>query len=65
VVLANDVRAMLGVITGDPNTSKGIVTTTSDFAPKIKDDPILKPYFPHRLELVNGKELIDRLSRLA
>lgn len=64
LVKADDVRAMLGVITGDQNTSKGVVTTTSDFAPKIRDDPLIKPYLPYRLELVNGTELTKRLSKL-
>jgi restriction system protein len=29
------VRALIGVITGEQNTSKGIITTTSDFPPRI------------------------------
>ncbi len=64
LVDANDVRALLGVLSGDHNASKGVVTTTSDFAPKIVDDPFIKPFIPYRLELVNGGELIRRLSRL-
>lgn len=65
LVTANDVRAMLGVITGDQNTSKGVVTTTADFAPGIKDDPLIKPYLPYRIELVNGTQLVDHLTRIA
>ena len=64
LVDANDVRALLGVLGGDQNASKGVVTTTSDFAPRIVDDPYIKPFVPYRLELVNGLELIRRLSRL-
>jgi len=64
LVKANDVRAMIGVLTGDQNASKGIVTTTSDFAPRIVEDPLIKPFIPYRLELVNGRALIERLSRL-
>jgi restriction system protein len=63
-VTANDVRALLGVLAADRAASKGIVTTTSDFAPRIKDDPYIKPYLPTRLELVNGTDLIQRLSEL-
>lgn len=48
----------------DHNTSKGIVTTTSDFAPKIQDDPLIKPLIPYRIELVNGPMLFERISRL-
>src|SRR6185295_13801927 len=33
LVTHDDVRAMLGVITGAANVSKGVITTTSDFAP--------------------------------
>ena len=37
-VTANDVRAMLGVIERDKNVSKGIVTTTGEFAPGVLDE---------------------------
>ncbi|WP_083961227.1 restriction endonuclease [Thermomonas fusca] len=64
LVTANDVRALLGVLQSDRNATKGIVTTTSDFAPRIKDDPFISPFCPFRLELVNGQELFGRLSKL-
>lgn len=63
-VTADDVRALAGVLLMDPQANKGIVTTTSEFAPGIKDDPIIKPYLPYKIELVNGKELLKRLSDL-
>jgi restriction system protein len=65
LVDADDVRALLGVLSGEQNTSKGVVTTTSDFAPRIKDDPFIKPFLPYRLELINGRQLTDRLIKLA
>ena len=65
LVTANDVRALLGVVSGEPSTTKGIITTTSDFAPKIVDDPILKPHIPFRIELVNGVELIRKLETVS
>jgi restriction system protein len=65
LVPANDVRALLGVLSGEQNTSKGIVTTTSDFAPRIHEDPFIKPFMPYRLELINGKNLLERLKELA
>jgi restriction system protein len=62
LVPANDVRAMIGVLSSDLNATKAVVTTTSDFAPKILEDPLITPHIPHRLELVNGLELRKRLN---
>ena len=64
LVTADDVRALLGVLQGD-KASKGFMTTTSDFAPKLRDDILLKPYMPAQLELINGKMLLARLEELA
>jgi restriction system protein len=61
---ANDVRALMGVLHVD-GASKGCLTTTSDFAPMIKTDPLIVPLIPSRLELVNGTELLARLEKLA
>lgn len=63
LVKANDVRALIGVLHGD-EASKGFLTTTSDFAPKIKDDPLITPFIPARLELINGTSLFKRLEEL-
>jgi restriction system protein len=64
LVTADDVRALLGVLYGD-KASKGFLTTTSDFAPKLCDDILLKPFMPAQLELINGKVLLARLKELA
>jgi restriction system protein len=48
----------------DTQASKGVVTTTSDFAPKIATDPTIAPLIPHRLELVNGQQLVKKLSAI-
>lgn len=64
-VPANDVRALLGVLQADQATNKGLVTTTSEFAPGIIDDPFIKPFIPTRLELVDGSELQKRLADVA
>lgn len=64
LITANDVRALLGVLQGD-GASKGFITTTSDFAPRIKGDPLLIPFMPSRLELINGTMLLERLQQLA
>ncbi len=59
------VRALIGVITGEQNTSKGIITTTSDFPPRIESDINIAPFLPTRLELVNGAKLQQWLSDLS
>jgi restriction system protein len=64
LVTANDVRALLGVLHSDPNATKGIVTTSSQFAPRIEKDPLISPQVPFRLELVDGPALRERLKAL-
>ena len=64
-VTAEEVRALLGVLSADPKATKGLVTTTSEFAPRIQDDPLLSPFIPHRLELVDGQRLVTKLARIA
>ncbi len=63
----DDIRALLGVMTGERDTSKGIITTTSDFPPKVANDPFIAPFLPTRLELMNGallrKWLLDLRKR--
>lgn len=65
LVTHDEVRAMVGVLNLDTNSSKGLVTTTSDFQPGI-----LKPggefagLVPYRLELKNGKELLRWLEEI-
>ena len=65
VVTAEEVRAMLGVITGALNVSKAVVTTTSRFAPRVETDEYLKPFMPHRLELRPRDVLLPWLDSLA
>ena len=64
LVTADDVRALLGVLEGD-KASKGFLTTTSDFAPRLPDDPLVKQFIPAKLELINGTMLLARLKELA
>lgn len=65
LVPADDVRALLGVINGDHGASKGVLTTTSDFAPRIHTDAIIAPHLPTRLELISGTKLREWLRSLA
>lgn len=64
LVTADDVRALLGVVEAD-GASKGFVTTTSDFAPRIREDRLMKPFLGSRIELVNGSDLLRRLKDLS
>ena len=64
LVTANDVRALMGVLQTD-GASKGFVTTTSDFAPKLREDPLIIPFIPSKLELINGEQLRERLIQLS
>lgn len=64
LVGCDDIRALLGVMSGERDTSKGIITTTSDFPPKVGDDPFIAPFLPTRLELMNGGVLKDWLLEL-
>lgn len=54
-VTADAVRALIGVLSRDQDVSKGIVTTTSDFAPRIEDE--LRAFLPSRIQLKNGAAL--------
>lgn len=65
LVTAEEVRAMIGVITGAHNVSKGLVTTTSDFAPRLHEDEYIKPLIPYRLELKPCHVLLPWLAKLA
>lgn len=64
LVTANDVRALMGILQGD-GASKGFLTTTTDFAPRLRTDPLIVPFMPARLELVNGTVLLAKLEELA
>jgi restriction system protein len=55
-------RAAVGTIY--ERSHKGIITTTSDFPPKVTEDPLIAPFLPTRLELVNGANLQKWLIEL-
>lgn len=64
LVTANDVRALIGVLESD-GASKAFLTTTSDFAPTLRDDPLIKPWMPSRLGLIGRFDLFNRLAEIA
>lgn len=65
VATAEEVRAMLGVIYGAPNVSKGVITTTSTFAPRVESDEYIRPFIPYRLELKPRDSLLPWLDELS
>jgi len=65
LVTADEVRSMLGTITGSANVSKGVITTTSSFAPGVTEADNIKPFIPYRLELRAKDALIPWLTSLA
>ena len=65
LVTADDVRAMLGTLAADRNVSKGVITTTSSFAPGINTNEKFTAFMPHRLELKDGKTVAAWLDQLA
>jgi restriction system protein len=65
VVTHDDVRAMIGVLHMDLAASKAVITTTSEFAPMVRDPS--QPYaslMPTRLELKDGKQLVQWLATI-
>jgi restriction system protein len=64
LVSYDDVRALIGVMSGERDASKGILSTTSEFPPRIMDDPFIAPFVPYRLELMNGRQLQKWLLEL-
>lgn len=65
LVTADDVRAMIGVLAIEGNVSKGIVTTTSEFAPGVLVDENIKRLMPYRLELKSRDTLLEWLRIVA
>jgi restriction system protein len=59
------VRSLLGVLNAEQNASKAIITTTSDFPPRIALDPFIARHLPTRLELMNGDKLRRWLNSLS
>jgi len=64
-LVSNAIRALIGVMSGEQDVSKAIITTTSDFPPRVGEDPFIKPFLPTRLELINGAKLQKWLTTLS
>lgn len=65
LVTPDEVRSVLGVLQCEPNVSKAIISTTSDFAPSIRENPKFRQFLPYRLELKNGRDLTEWLRASA
>lgn len=59
------VHEVLGVLTAEAKVSKGIIASTSDFAPRIEEAPGIKEVIPYRFELINGVHLQRWLTDLS
>lgn len=64
VVTAEEVRALVGTISMAPNVSKGIITTSSTFAPNLLNDEDIARLVPFRLELRPRSVLLQWLEGL-
>jgi restriction system protein len=62
VVTAGEIRDLLGALHADPQVSKGVVSTTSEFAPRIRETSQIMQYLPDRLELVDCPALVERFK---
>jgi restriction system protein len=64
-VPASAARELMGVLSMDRSATKGLLVTTSDFAPQILRDPgLAKACADDRLELINGVALQKLLTEL-
>ena len=64
LVTAVEVSALVSNLLTDNRATHGVVTTTSDFAPRIREYPPIRAVLPNRLVLVNGTDLVERLKGL-
>jgi restriction system protein len=62
LVSQNDVRAIFGVLCKDPGATKGIITTTSDFAPGVAEE--FQKEIPYRLETKNGQQFLEWIQQI-
>jgi restriction system protein len=62
LVSQNDVRAIYGVLSRDPGATKGIITTTSDFAPGVADE--FQNEIPYRLVTKNGQQFLEWIREI-
>jgi len=60
----DDVRALMGVLSSESDSSKGMVITTSSFPDDLPVKDEFSRFIPTRLELMDGKRTLDWLSRL-
>lgn len=62
-VSADDVRSLFGVLYNDKAASKGVITTTSTFAPGVAAE--FAEAIPTRLLLREGKDILELITELA
>jgi restriction system protein len=62
LVSQNDVRAIFGVLRLDHSATKGVITTTSDFAPGVAEE--FQKVIPYQLETKNGEQFLEWIRRI-
>lgn len=61
MVTAQQVRSALSNLLDEPATTKVVFSTTSDFAPRLRDDPKIRKRLGGQLHLLNGRKLAEKL----
>ncbi len=62
-VNAEEVRALLFLLHADEEASNVVLTTTSDFAPRLNEDKYIKKYIDNGLTLINRENLINKIIK--
>jgi restriction system protein len=62
LVSQNDVRAIFGVLRLDAGATKGVITTTSDFAPGVAEE--FQKVIPYQLETKNGEQFLEWIRKI-
>ena len=63
LVTAKDVREFAGVLSREQRSTKGIITTTSTFAPGVEKE--FENFIPTRIELKDRPKLLEWLRALS
>lgn len=60
----DDVRALMGTLSSEADSSKGMVITTSSFPQDLANKDEFRKFIPTRIELLDGQRTLDWLMQL-